>query len=247
MKVTLLCSGSTGNCCVVEDMNTKIVIDCGSTKTYLMSTMKEMNMDKDTFDGIIITHGHTDHISQANSFKNLPMYATFPVKNIQNTIIGTHDTFAIGDLTITSLPLSHDFENTVGYKIVGSETLVYIADTGYVNERLFEELYNADYIVMESNHDPDMLAKTNRPFLTKQRILGDSGHLCNADCAEVLKHVIGPKTKEIILAHISREANTPELAYEVNYTALSQVFDMSKIRMRAAHAFEVLVMGGNHD
>lgn len=247
MKVTMLCSGSTGNCCVVEDLNTKIVIDCGSTKTYLMNTMNELQMNKDTFDGIIITHGHTDHISQANSFKHLPMYATFPVKNIDNEIIETHETFHIGELQITSLPMSHDFEKTVGFQIVGSETLLYITDTGYVNEKLFDDIANPDYIVMESNHGPDMLMKTNRPFLTKQRILSDEGHLSNEGCAEILKKVIGPKTKDIILAHISREANTPELAYEVNYEALKEMDDMSHIRLRAAHAFEVLVMGDNHD
>ena len=244
MKITLLCSGSTGNCCLVEEKNTKILIDCGGTKTYLFSSLQSLHIETNNLDALLLTHGHVDHVSQIKHFKDVPAYGTFQHKDHEIKEIATHETFHVGAFEITSIPLSHDFPKTVGYKIVGEETLVYITDTGYVNECLFTELYNAEYIVMESNHDPSMLMRTARPFLTKQRILSENGHLCNLDSARVLSKIIGPNTKAITLAHISKEGNTTTLAYDIVYEELLGLgIDMNAIHLQAAEAFEFAQMG----
>ena len=240
----MLCSGSTGNCCVIEDLQTKVMIDCGGTKGHLMSSLDSINISLNDINALLLTHGHTDHISQIKHFKGIDTYGTFECANHCVTQIGTHESFEVGDLKITSLPLSHDFPKTIGYKIEGSSTLVYITDTGYVNERLFTEISNADYIVMECNHDPGMLMKTARPFHTKQRIMSTEGHLSNAECSRVLSKIIGSNTKDIILAHISKEGNTTELARNSVLENLKEYHvDITNIRIRAAEAFEVIRMG----
>lgn len=240
----MLCSGSTGNCCVIEDLQTKIMIDCGGTKGHLMSSLDSINVSINDLNALLLTHGHSDHISQIKHFKGIDTYGTFECPNQCVTFIGTHDSFKVGDLNITSLPLSHDFPKTIGYKIEGSSTLVYITDTGYVNEKLFGEISNADYIVIECNHDPGMLMKTSRPFHTKQRIMSTEGHLSNAECSRVLSKIIGDKTKDIILAHISKEGNTTELARNSVLEGLKGYqIDVSNIRIRAAEAFGLISMG----
>ena len=244
MKISVLCSGSTGNSCVVEDRNTKLMIDCGGTKGYLLNSLKTLQLEINDLDALLLTHGHTDHISQIKHFKGINTFGTFTCDKVEMNLIGTHESFEVKDLKICSLPLSHDFPKTVGFKIVGESTLVYITDTGYVNERLFEEIKNADFIVLECNHDPGMLMKTNRPFPTKQRIMSSSGHLSNSECARVLSKIIGPKTKEVILAHISAEGNTYKLAEEIVKSELDKYkVDYSNIRIRAAEAFTMIQMG----
>ena len=240
----MLCSGSTGNCCVIEDKNTKLMIDCGGTKGHLMSSLDSIKVTINDLDALLLTHGHTDHISQIKHFKGIKTFGTFVCANHNVSLIGTHDTFNINDLTITSLPLSHDFPKTIGYKIEGSSTLVYITDTGYVNEKLFNEIHNPDYIVLECNHDPSMLMKTKRPFQTKQRIMSTEGHLSNAECTRVLSKIIGDKTKSIILAHISKEGNTLELARNSVIEGLKAYqVDITNIDIYAAEAFNLTMMG----
>lgn len=239
MKISMLCSGSTGNACVIEDKGTKLMIDCGGTKRHLLSSLKEINTEISELSGLLLTHGHSDHISQVKHFKNVPTYGTFEIDEYPVNVISTHESFEVGNLQITSLPLSHDFPKTVGYKIVGESTLVYITDTGYVNEKLFPEISNADYIVMECNHDPEMLMRTNRPFPTKRRIMSAEGHLSNEECTRILNDIVGDNTKDIILAHISREGNTLSLAQSIVTTGLKA----KNVRVRAAEAFELIQMG----
>ncbi len=106
-------------------------------------------------------------------------------------------------MRFTPIALSHDALNTVGYIVEnGIEKLVYITDTGYINEKHIPRIKDADYIVLESNHDVQMLMATSRPQFTKQRIYSDTGHLCNEDCAAVLDQIVTEKTKMIILACI---------------------------------------------
>lgn len=244
MKISMLCSGSTGNCCVIEDMNTKLMIDCGGTKGHLMSCLDRIHVILSDLEALLLTHGHTDHISQIKMMKGIPTYGTFTCDKQPIQIVGTHEQFIIGNLKVTTLPLSHDFPKTVGYMIEGSKKLVYITDTGYVNEKLFNEIMNADYIVMECNHDPKMLMNTSRPFLTKQRIMSSEGHLSNTECARILSKIIGENTKEIILAHISREGNTQELALRSVCEGLTGYgIDSSRLHIYPAGAFELLQIG----
>ena len=118
--------------------------------------------------------------------------------------------------------------------------MVYVTDTGYIKNEVKPYLMNADYYVFESNHDIEMLMQTSRPVYIKQRIINDSGHLCNDDCANVLSEVIGDKTKEIVLAHISQEGNTRRLAYDTVLSTLHRkCMYHSNIRLYPAEQFGI--------
>ena len=215
MKFALLASGSKGNCCIIKHKDTKIVIDCGTTKRYLNDCFSRIQYDHTTSDAILITHTHTDHVSQMKMFKDIPTYAAQEIVTEQLHGVKAFDRFMIKDLKITVLPMSQDCENTVGYVIESDEEkMVYVTDTGYIKKEVKAYLQGADYYVFESNHDIEMLMQTSRPVYVKQRIINDYGHLCNDDSAAILSEVMSERTKEIVLAHISQEGNTRDLAVQ---------------------------------
>ncbi|MDO4413466.1 MAG: MBL fold metallo-hydrolase [Erysipelotrichaceae bacterium] len=242
MEFALLASGSKGNSFVLRDGTGVIMIDCGTTKKYLFSSLEKIHVSKNEIDALLITHDHSDHISQIRHFGDLPVYSPVEIDGIDCFHVTPMHPFFIETMKITPLALSHDAPSTVGYVIEdGIEKLVYITDTGYVNQNYIPYLKDADYIVLESNHDVSMLMATRRPQFLKYRIYSDQGHLCNEDCAEVLKQIISPKTKMIILAHISEEANTREKALE---TSRALLLDECRERMNEKL---VLAAAGQHE
>lgn len=245
MRVDLLASGSKGNCCIVRDGTTCIMIDCGTTRKYLKGAMEKAGVHHDDIDALLITHDHTDHISQLKLFADLPVYS--PVELMETDVFAVRPmrSFYIETLKITPLALSHDAPHTTGYILEnGQEKLVYITDTGYVNEKYFPLLKDADTIVMESNHDVQMLMHTSRPQYVKARIYSDEGHLNNEECAEVLDHIVTGKTKMIFLAHISQQGNTREKALEETMKVLRQRTDLNPaLKVCAAGQFEILTKG----
>ncbi len=247
MYFNVLCSGSKGNCCIVGSGDTKIVIDCGSTVTYLKKSFEALQITIEQCDGILITHEHSDHIKQIRMFKDIPVYAPFAISSIYNErIIQPLTTFKIGCLTILPLPLSHDTGVCFGYIITdGKETLVQVTDTGYLSASNIKLITGADYYIFESNHDPEMLMATRRPDYLKKRILSDIGHMSNEYAADVLCQCIRSNTREIALAHISQEANTYELAY---YTTMNELLHRrlfrKDLKLTALKQFEIY-RGGN--
>ena len=124
-------------------------------------------------------------------------------------------TTLIGDIKVNVIKTSHDAKESIGF-IVSSDdrSMVYITDTGYINDKYFKKLYNHDLYIMESNHDVEMLMEGSYPSYLKKRIIGDKGHLSNVQAAEYLTYFVGPKTKWIVLAHLSDENNNYEKAYD---------------------------------
>jgi phosphoribosyl 1,2-cyclic phosphodiesterase len=221
MEFALYASGSKGNCFVLRDGTAAVMIDCGSTKKHLFKSMEDTGIVREEIDALLITHDHSDHISQIRHFADLPVYSPVEIDGVETFRVRPMTPFFIETLRITPLALSHDAPETTGYVFEdGIEKLVYITDTGYVNENYLPLLSGADYIIMESNHDVGMLMRTRRPQFLKARIYSDQGHLCNEDCAEILSRIVSDKTRMIILAHISQEANTRELALETSRRVL---------------------------
>ena len=217
MKVDLLCSGSKGNSCLIRSEHSQILIDCGSTKTYLKNAFKEVGANVEDCQAVLITHAHSDHISQIKMFREYPIFSYCDLKDIeQHHRIYPYQEFDIDDFHILVISLSHDSPNTVGFVITcEDEKLVYITDTGYLPNRAKAYLENATYYIFESNHDMDMLMKSKRPVFLKQRILGDTGHLNNEDASNHLCSLIGKNTEHVVLAHISDECNTCQRALDV--------------------------------
>jgi len=216
MKVKVLASGSKGNVTYVEDKDTRLLIDIGMRCIYVEEKLREMDVDPKTIDAILITHTHTDHIQGLKTFArkyNTKVYISpkmereIDAKNIEYLT----KEMTIGDIDIKVFKTSHDVPS-VGYIL--KDELVYITDTGYINKKYFDMLKNKKIYIMESNHDIEMLNNSSYPFATRQRILSDKGHLSNYDSAKYLSTFIGDKTKYILLAHLSEENNTIDLAYQ---------------------------------
>lgn len=225
MKVSVLSSGSRGNSVLINTSNTKILIDLGVTKTYIEENLKELNVDPNEIKAILITHTHVDHIQGLKVFlkKYHPkLYVNEIILSLLREYLGDFDyvlykekEFLIDDIKVNVIKTSHDVKGSVGF-ILESEnkSLVYITDTGYINNKYFDKLYNHNLYIMESNHDVNMLMEGNYPFHLKQRILSDKGHLSNNDASYYLSKFIGNNTKTIILAHLSDDNNTEEKAYD---------------------------------
>lgn len=246
MKFALLASGSKGNCCVIRDDESSIIIDCGTTKKYLQACFEKLQYDYLKSDALFITHTHKDHVAQLKMFDSIATYSKSELMTNYFTPLSNFEEVFVNTLKVTEIPLSHDAESTSGFMVENEDTkLVYITDTGYVKEEYIGVLKNADYYIFESNHDVEMLMQTQRPMYIKQRILGDKGHLCNEDSAEVLAQLVGEKTKEIVLAHISEEGNHHQKAKQVLQHMLHKnQIDHSKIKITPASQFEIVIGGG---
>lgn len=244
MKGALLASGSKGNCCLIKHGDTKLVIDCGGTKRYLNECFSRLRFDVSDADALLVTHTHKDHVAQLNSFRHLDAYAWADLGREQK-VVEPFETFWVKDIKVQVLPLSHDAEHTIGFVLeADGEKLVYVTDTGYVRNDVKERICNADYYVFESNHDVEMLMQTSRPIYIKQRIINDYGHLNNEDCAQILQEVIGERTREIVLAHISQEGNTRAQAHQVLEHELSRHgFLRDDLRLYPAEQFGIHIFG----
>lgn len=211
-----------------------------------MNALGSVNQRVDDLNALLVTHAHTDHVSQLKHFRHLPVYSYCDLKDLDNhRIVRPLQEFDINEFHIQVISLSHDSPNTVGYVIYADgKKLVYVTDTGYVSNEVKTYLENADYYIFESNHDIEMLMQTNRPVYIKQRIINDYGHLCNDDSANVLCDVIGNNTKEIILAHISQEGNTRELALNTLISHLDKKqIHHDQMKLYPADQFSIYVGG----
>ena len=214
MRFNIIASGSKGNATIVSHKNTNILIDMGISLTRLNEGLDEFHLTLKDINAAIFTHNHTDHISNLKSLSPKIMYGlrgTLP-SSLSN-VVENFTPFTIGDITITPFPTSHDAINPCGFVLeADNEKLTYVTDTGVFLEESKDIASNPDYLIIESNHDIKMLLLTNRTYELKNRIMSEQGHLCNEDSAITALELIGDKTKQIILAHLSEEANTPEVA-----------------------------------
>ncbi len=221
MKVCVLSSGSKGNSTYVETKNHKILIDIGTSSLYVEKSLKNIGIDPSDIDIILITHAHVDHVGGLRVFTKkyhpnvyisdkILKEANLKIENTNNE----ENVDINNDIIIKSIKLSHDVDDIKGYIIEEDDSsLVYITDTGYINERTFNKISNKSIYIFESNHDIEKLMNNpNYPYSTKIRILSDKGHLSNKDSSYYLSKLIGPNTKYVILAHLSEQNNTEELA-----------------------------------
>lgn len=221
MKIKVLASGSKGNSTYIESENTKILIDVGINYQTIKRKLSEINVDINDIDGIIISHVHSDHIKGLRSIiKNItpPIYIKKELKSEVKTIVSDEyiniidDNLKINDLYVKVLSVSHDVPN-YGFVISDdNESIVYITDTGYINKRNFELTKNKTLYIIEANHNEKMLMEGKYPYMLKQRVLSDQGHLSNRYTGRYLNSTIGNNTKYIILAHLSENNNTKDLA-----------------------------------
>ena len=223
MRVCVLSSGSKGNCTYVETKNHKVLIDIGTSSLYVEKSLKSIGVNPEDIDIVLVTHAHIDHVAGIKVFSkkyNPLVYISEKIlkeSNIKIENISSEEEINIdSDIKIKSIRLSHDVDDIKGYLIEeDNNSMVYITDTGYINESNFEYIKNKNLYVFESNHDVEKLMNNPKyPHHTKIRILSDKGHLSNKDSAYYLSRLIGYNTKCVILAHISEQNNTEDLALE---------------------------------
>ena len=222
MKVYILGSGSKGNSTLIVGSNKKILIDVGFSYPKMKMLLEGFGVNPSEIDTILITHDHSDHIGGLSQFlkKNSVKVCANEVLAGQllrivneDDILIVENEFDIDDFHIESFKTSHDAIGSVGYIITEDDkTVVYVTDTGYINNRNLKKLVNKDLYIFESNHDVKMLMDGPYPYILKQRVLSDKGHLSNELSGTYLKELIGDKTKKIVLAHLSEINNTPEVA-----------------------------------
>lgn len=224
MKISVLASGSKGNCTYIETENTKTLIDLGMSNLYIEKSLLSMGINPDQINGIFITHTHVDHIAGLKVFmkKHHPtLFLTKKMYDELSTILEIkeyvimEDKIVLNDLIVEFFKTSHDAPDSVGYIFKNEDKeFVYVTDTGYIHTKNFSKIANKNIYVFESNHDVEMLMNNEHyPYYTKQRILSDKGHLSNKDSAYYLSKFVGSETKYIVLAHLSEQNNNPELAY----------------------------------
>lgn len=231
MKLASISSGSKGNCILVENKSTSILVDAGISKKRIEEGLDCFGKNPENIDGIVITHEHSDHIKGLGVFLrkyDIPVYGTEKTieyilnskslgkmdSDLFNVIRPEHD-FSIKDIDLLPLHISHDAVDPVCYRIEdGSKTCAVVTDLGEYDQRLIGYLKGLNTILVESNHDVGMLQMGGYPYHLKQRIWGNKGHLSNESCGRLINDIISDKLEHIILGHLSQENNYPDLAYE---------------------------------
>ncbi len=225
-----LASGSSGNCQLIKSNCTTLLLDAGLTGKYISQALGHYDITLDTVDGIVVTHEHSDHIAGlgvVHRMANLPLYMNEltwrevkdkigKVDASKITIIDSEKAFEIGDIVVSPQRVSHDAADPLCFTFAKKDTkIAVITDLGKVDDAIIDVVSNSNLVMLEANHNVEMLMSGPYPYPLKRRVVGEKGHLSNEICAEVaIKAIEHGKLSTVLLAHLSRENNTPELAYQ---------------------------------
>ena len=228
-KYCSLYSSSSGNSFFVQSDSTKIIIDVGVSLKKILTALEEIDINGEDIDAILVTHDHIDHTKSIATLSNkfdIPVYANKntweAIPEIESKIskynkktFSMLETFSIGDIEILPFHTPHDAADPCGFNLYNSNKKISIAtDIGYISEELLNYLKESSCILLESNYDPEILKCSRYPYMLKQRISGDKGHLSNISAAKTLSELYKFGLEKALLIHLSKENNFPELAYE---------------------------------
>lgn len=229
LKFCSLYSGSSGNCLYVGTNYTKVLIDCGVSGKKICEGLNSIDASIEEIDAILVTHEHADHIQSLGMISkkyDIPVYANFETwqamekqkEKIDNKNIfyfTNDDDFILNDLTIHPFSTPHDAANPCGFNIHNGKRKLSIAtDLGHIDNYLINQLENSSFILLESNYDPEILKASRYPFNLKRRIASEIGHLSNETAGKTISYLMKKDLKEVMLGHLSKENNFPELAYQ---------------------------------
>ena len=235
MKVAVLASGSSGNAIWVSSGSTAVLIDAGVSGRRISQAAEGLGLDTTQLSAVLVTHEHSDHVSGLGPVTrrfDVPACATAGThaaidrrlgKCPGRTVVEAGTDFEIGDLLVSPFAISHDCAEPVGYSVSDGRTVVAVAtDLGVVSHPVRHRIGRADCVVLEFNHDEKMLLDGGYPWFLKQRIMSNEGHLSNEAAARELVLLADGPISTLVLAHISRENNTPDLALATARDALER-------------------------
>ena len=229
VKFCPLVSGSSGNSTYIGSGNTHILIDAGISCKQLSEHIRQLDMEPSDIDAVFITHEHIDHIKGVGVLSrkyNIPVYATYGTwQGIGKTVgefapenvryVMPNQMTVVGDMCIKPFSIPHDTIEPVAYSVFTEDRKLTVAtDIGHVTDTVKENIYDSDVLLLEANHDVDMLKKGSYPWALKKRILGERGHLSNVTAGDTLSEIMSGRLKYVFLGHLSNENNEPHLAYE---------------------------------
>lgn len=239
MNLYSIASGSSGNCIYVGNQDTNILIDAGISGKRVIEGLTGIDVNPENLHGLLVTHEHSDHVKGigvlARKYK-VPIYGTAETIHamLRSSSIGRIPeelfriiepdvSFDIQNITVNPFSISHDASNPVAYTFTRGEKKVAVAtDLGTYNDYIVEKLQGCQALLIEANHDIHMLQVGGYPYILKRRILGDMGHLSNDNSGKLLTRIFHDGLKHIVLGHLSKENNYPDLAYETVKYELEQ-------------------------
>lgn len=252
MRFCSFASGSSGNCEYIGNGQTNIILDAGISTKRIVKGLEEVNVAPENIDGIIVTHEHSDHIKGLLIYEskyNIPLYATEETlkaidrydkdNRIDTSLfhpVKPDREFIIGSMSVKPFSTSHDARDSVCYTISDGNVKIGMAtDLGTYDNYVLSNLKESDLLFIEANYDVAMLQAGKYPFSLKKRILSEYGHLSNDMSAKLILQLLGRKVKHVFLAHLSKENNYPELAYEsVKYDLEREYGNISMFDIRTA-------------
>ena len=244
-----LCSGSSGNASFLEAEGRRFLIDAGLTRKRIAALLESIGVPLHTIDAVFLTHEHVDHVAGAGVLArahHIPVYAAADCFSALPPSVGEIPAacmrvfepdreFFCGKVRVLPFSTTHDAAHAVGYSFMAEGRKVTVmTDVGHVDDRLLTQLSGSDLVLLEANHDVDMLLAGPYPYPLKQRILSRRGHLCNEDCGRALIALHERGVRNVILGHLSRENNTPELARVTIEAMLESAGILSDMRVSVA-------------
>ncbi len=249
-KFCSLFSGSTGNCLLIETENSKVLIDAGESAKKIDSALSLIGVDINDIDAVLVTHEHIDHVKSLGTISkkyNIPVYAnteTWDAMPDQKSKILDENqksfipnkAFEIKDLRFCPFNIPHDAANPCGFNVFHKDKKISVAtDLGHITPEILHTLEKSSFILLEANYDPNILKYSKYPYSLKQRISGPNGHLSNISSGEVVSNLIKTGLSNVMLGHLSKENNFPELAYKtVVEEIISNHYDETDIKINVA-------------
>lgn len=252
-----IASGSSGNSYMVRNDDTVLLVDAGVSGKRVLAGLETAEADFSDVQGIFLTHEHSDHVKSIKTVGrrsvHANVYGTYgTLQAVKDKLpegraqtIRNHDTVTVGGIRVTSFPISHDANDPCAYTFEsGGKKLAIMTDTGYVSIDMFDHIKDADALVLESNHEVEILRSGPYPYPLKRRILSDLGHLSNDTAGEVLCGILNEmnerKMPTVVLGHLSHQNNTPAQARLTVENALFEqgYYDGSQVRLMVASRSE---------
>lgn len=243
MQFSSIASGSSGNCLFAGNDDTRLLIDTGISKKRIEEGLKSFGVEGRDIDGILVTHEHSDHIQGLGVWSrkyHVPIYATYgTIREIRKCrslgaiddalfhVIRPDEPFSVGNIQVNPFSIPHDASDPVSFCLQDSTSRIgQVTDLGCFDQYILEALQNCDLLYVEANHDVRMLETGPYPYMLKQRIAGNYGHLCNEAAGRLIGYLNHERLGQVILGHLSKENNFPDLALEAVKAELASHFDM---------------------